>query len=71
MSSRNDEAEAAVLDWMIARWGISREEALDRFRFGLPKNHFADAEPELRALIVRYKNTLGRSMEGPPALSPD
>jgi hypothetical protein len=60
MSRRNDEAKSAVLDWMVEHWGLSRAEAIERLRFGLPKNWFANVEPELKALVVAYKNTLGR-----------
>jgi hypothetical protein len=63
MSNANRDAEKALIDYLMERQNLDRPTAIERIRLGIAHGWFSNAEPELRALVVRYRNTLGHGME--------
>jgi hypothetical protein len=60
--------ELAVIEYLMKTRNLDRAAASNLLYWGLGKNAFtgADAareEPELKALVVKLKDTLGRGME--------
>jgi len=53
--------EAAVIDYLMETRELDREATANLLHIGLGNGWFANAEPELRALVVAYKNTMGKS----------
>jgi hypothetical protein len=64
MGAANRDAEQALIDYLMERQSLDRPTAIERIRLGIAHGWFSAAEPELRALVVRYRNSLGRGMEG-------
>jgi hypothetical protein len=66
----NRDAENAVLDYLQRTRGLDREAASNLLHQGLWNGWFtgqaaAKADPELKRLVVAYKDTCARGMEGP------
>jgi hypothetical protein len=60
MSAANRDAEQALINYLMERQSLDRPTAIERIRLGIAHGWFSTAEPELRALVVAYRNTLGR-----------
>ena len=70
MSNANKDAENAVLEYLQRTRGLDREAASNLLYWGLfngalTGHDAAKADPELKRLCVRLKDTIGRGMEGP------
>lgn len=58
-SLANRETEQAVVDYLVANRGLSQEEAVALLRHYTHHGSKID-DPELRALVLAHKNTIGR-----------
>ena len=70
MSAAKQDAEDAALQHLMRTRGLDREAASNLLYQGLFAGWFtgqdaAKADPELKRLCVRLKDTIGRGMEGP------
>jgi hypothetical protein len=64
------EAERAVLDYLERTQNLSPQEAINLVHCGLGLNRFtmSGVDPELKRLVVAYKNAMGNEMQGPHVL---
>ena len=70
MGAANRDAENAVLEYLMQTRGLDREAASnllyqELFNGWFTGNEAAKADPELKRLCVKLKDTMGREMEGP------
>ena len=65
MGAANRDAEQALINYLMELQSLDRPTAIERIRLGIAHGWFSQAEPELKALVVRYRNTLGQGMQGP------
>jgi len=52
--------EQAVINYLVANRGLDRVAAANSLHMGLANHWFANAEPELKRLVLAYRNTMGR-----------